>query len=321
MLYNFCTLFDKNYAFRGLALHDSIVRYCPDFQLYILCLDAETYDLLKKLALKNTILIKLSDIEDTQLLAAKANRSRGEYCWTLGSVFTNYLLKNQPELTDLAYLDSDIYFYSSPQPIYDELGSDSVLIIRHNYEERLKYLEKSGIYNVALIIFKNNEIGQAVLAQWSQACLKWCYNRHEEGKFGDQMYLDTWPQDFAGIHVLKHPGANVAPWNANRYHIRENNGQILIDNQPLIFYHTHTLRIIAPQKYELHSSFYRLNPIIEKIIYRPYTTKLDQVIAQVKIVDAKFNYGYRSPEGLLDKFKQILKRLAVALYFSHKKYE
>lgn len=322
MTYNFCTLFDKNYLYRGLALHDSILKYCPDFKLWVLCLDMESYDLLSKLDLKNTSLIKLSEIEDEKLLKAKVNRNHGEYCWTLGSVFTNYVLKNNPTLSDIAYLDSDIYFYSAPQALYDELGNDSVLIIRHNYEKNLKYLEaRSGIYNVALVVFKNDAAGLAVLSSWSADCLNWCYNRYEKGKFGDQMYLDTWPRDFKGICVSKNIGADLAPWNINSYAVSENNGQILINKTPLVFYHTHTLKIIAPEKFELYSSFYRISPETEKLIYGPYLDNISRLINKVKLADPAFNYGYRSPESLKDKIKQGIKRLIVWLYFSHKKYD
>ena len=322
MTYNFCTLFDKNYLYRGLALYDSIVKYCPDFYLYILCVDEETFDALGKLSLKNTKLIPLKDVEYPRLLEAKKNRTRQEYAWTLGSVFTNYVIKNNPALSDIAYLDSDIYFYSSPQPLYDELGADSVLIIKHNYEKNLKYLEaRSGIYNVALVIFKNNEAGNKVLTEWSDNCVAWCFNKYEEGRFGDQMYLDKWPETYAGICVSKNDGADVAPWNMNSYKVSSNDKNVLIDGKPLIFYHTHTLKIISPDKYELYSSFYKFDSVTEKLIYGPYTDNLNQVINRVKEVDSSFNFGYRLPENFKDKIKQRIKRLLVWLYYSHKKYE
>lgn len=322
MTYNFCTLFDKNYAFRGLALYDSIIKYCPNFKLWILCLDLECYDILEKMSLKNTVLVKLSDVEDEKLLEAKANRNHGEYCWTLGSVFTNFVIKNNSELDHITYLDSDIYFYSSPQVLYEEMANDSVLIIKHNYERKLKYLEaRSGIYNVALVIFKNNKDGLAILENWSNNCLRWCYNRYEDGKFGDQMYLDVWPQNFKGVCVSKNIGADLAPWNVGKYKISVSNGKIFVDEIPLVFYHTHTLKILASDKFELYSSFYSISPVIEKIIYEPYTKNITNFINQVKLVDRGFNYGYKLPETFKDKIKQRIKRLIVLIYFSHKKYD
>lgn len=322
MNYSFCTLFDKNYLFQGLALYRSLVTHCPKFTLYILCLDRETFDILEKLALENVCLMALKDIEGPDLLMAKQNRSHGEYCWTLGSVYTHHLLKNNSAIKMIAYLDSDLYFYSSPQPIYDEMGKNSVLIMRHNYEKSLKYLEKkSGIYNVAMTIFKNDELGLAILEKWSQACLKWCYNRLENGKFGDQMYLDNWPDKYAGVWILQNPAADVAPWNINQYKIISDNGRIFIGERPLIFYHMHTLKILSPKTFQLHSSFYKIKPALEHLIYTPYTTELTDIITQIKKIAPDFKFGFSLGEDLRAKLKQKFKRFLVAIYFSHKKYD
>ena len=320
MTHNFCTLFDKNYLYRGLALHSSLLEHCPDFFLFILCLDDETQATLSRLNLKNVRLVSSRDIESPELLAARQNRTRQEYAWTLGSFFTNYVLENNAGLPSITYLDSDIYFYSSPQALFDELGEDSVLIIRHNYEERLRYLEHSGLYNVALVIFKNDGRGSAVLKKWRDDVLAWCYNRHEDGKFGDQMYLDKWTSDWTGVCVSQHPGADLAPWNLNRYRITAENGKILVDGRPLVFYHTHTLKMIAPDRFELYSSFYRLPEAAVRLIYDPYTDCLRRAVAVVRAVDPNFQHGYRAPESFRDKLRQRLKRLLVTLYFSHKRY-
>lgn len=321
MTYNFCTLFDKNYAYQGIALYNSLASNCSDWQIFILCLDDEVYDLLSKLNLDKAHLIKLADIEDQKLLEAKANRSRGEYCWTLASVFTYYLLKNNQDLENIAYLDSDIYFYSSPEPIYKELGDDSVLIIKHNYPNKLKYLEKNGIYNVAMLIFKNNQDSLTCLEWWKDEVLKWCYNRCEDGKFGDQAYLDDWTTRFKGIHVLSHLGADVAPWNLDQYKVCKEQGVTKINNQDLIFYHFHTFKLIAENKFQLHSSFYSFNKKVEDLIYSPYTQEIKLILEKVKDTDNSFNYGYRKGESLIDIIKQQIKRLIVLIYFSHKKYD
>lgn len=320
MKYNFCTLFDKNYVFQGLALYESLEKYCPDFQIFILCLDDETYNLLVKLKLSHSKLVKLSEIESRELLEAKANRSRGEYCWTLASVFTYFLLKNKPELDDIAYLDSDIYFYSSPGPIYQELGDKSILIIKHNYPEKLRYLEKNGVYNVAMVIFKNNAAGLACLEWWQAEVIKWCYNRCEDGKFGDQAYLDDWTTRFQGVHVLSHPGGNVAPWNLNNYKVDYINQSIKINQKNLIFYHFHTFKILEKNKFQKYSSFYSFNKKTESLIYNLYIENIKKNILKVNQVDPFFNGGYRSGEKLISIIKQKIKKLLVNINFLYQKY-
>ena len=48
--------------------------------------------------------------------------------------------------------------------------------------------------------------------------MEWCFNRFEEGKFGDQKYLDKWPELFDDkVHILSNKELLLAPWNATRF--------------------------------------------------------------------------------------------------------
>lgn len=110
MEYHFCTLFDKNYLYKGLALYSSLERYCPNFSLWILCMDKTTYKILKKLQLKQVTLISLKEFEDKKLLSVKNSRTLGEYCWTCTSSLILYLFKRYKKLDIIAYLDADLFF-------------------------------------------------------------------------------------------------------------------------------------------------------------------------------------------------------------------
>ena len=85
MQYNFCALFDKNYLYMGLTLYSSIVKFCPNFKLWILCMDDKSFEVIEKMKLKNVELIKLKTIEDEKLLTTKDSRSKAEYAWTCKS--------------------------------------------------------------------------------------------------------------------------------------------------------------------------------------------------------------------------------------------
>lgn len=320
MVYTFCTLFDKNYLYRGLALHESLQRHAGNFVLYILCLDSETLATLSALALPSVVLVPLHEVESEDVLRAKSNRSMVEYYWTLASVCTEYVARTSKDSESVAYIDSDIYFFSSPAPLYIEMGEDSVLIVKHNYPPRFQYLTgRSGIYNVGVVIFKRDAIGLNCLQDWRSQCIEWCYSRHEEGKFGDQMYLDSWVAQYKKVHVLQHLGGGVAPWNIGQYQISHTDNRVLIGpSQQLIFYHFHTLKILSHNQFVLHSSFYVVSSEAKRFIYGPYIQTLKQQIKKVQLVNPQFSFGLGEQYSSFEKWKGFLKRVAIHILFFYK---
>lgn len=243
----FCTYFDSHYLLRGLILYRSLQQHVPAFTLWALCLDEVAFDALTRLSWPGLQPIRLADFEsgDYELATAKNNRSRIEYYFTCTSSLPLYILRQQPQIEIITYLDADLRFYAQLTPIYEELGDNSVLIVSHRFPPELQERNQYGIYNVGWLTFRNDAIGHACLGWWRERCLEWCYDRVENGKFADQKYLDDWPKRFAGVCVLQHPGAGLAPWNWMNYSLQLINGQLIVDRQPLIFYHFHGLRVFS----------------------------------------------------------------------------
>ena len=111
---HYCTLFDRNYLARGLALHRSLVRHGGEFRLHVLCLDDGTIQALSALALPGVELISIRALEkwDRELSAVRAGRTPPEFYFTCKPVLLGYLLERHPEAERLSYLDSDLYFFS-----------------------------------------------------------------------------------------------------------------------------------------------------------------------------------------------------------------
>ncbi len=292
MPYNFCTLFDRNYATRGLALYASLMQHAGDFTLWILCMDDQVFQALTKLQLPKTQLVRLADLEDDELRQVKTTRSPVEYCWTLTPSLPLYILTQHPELEHITYLDADTYFFSSPQPIYDEWVGKSILIVSHNYAPRYVYkIPESGIYNVEFLIFRNDANGLACLRWWRERCNEWCYFRLEDGKLGDQMYLNDWTTRFSGVQVLQHLGGGVAPWNIERFHFSQREGQVKIDQLPVIFYHYHALRWYGGRHYDPALGYWYLPSRVRHFIYKPYIRALSTSYRQLQTVDATIPAG------------------------------
>ncbi len=288
----FCTLFDKNYLTRGLALYTSLEKHSPNFKLFVLCMDEVTFDFLTKLKKANITPIRLSDFEDKELLAVKSTRNAGEYCWTCTPSLPLFIFKKYPKISEITYLDSDLFFFSSPEPIFDELGSKSIGIIPHNFSKPLleKYptIQKtSGIYNVGLLVFKNNKEGLECLNWWRDRCLEWCYADYKDGKMGDQLYLNDWPERFSSVCVIKNPGADLAGWNLDNYKLTFKNGSILVDNKPLIFYHFHMVDIYKDGTFDIR--FYNLSEEVILNIYLPFINAVKEEFPK----DFEFGYAHK----------------------------
>ena len=218
MKYNFCTLFDSYYLTRGLTLYNSLEATCEDFHLYIFTFDNECYNVLQRLNLKNATIIHQNDFENEDLLRVKQTRTIAEYLWTCGASTIWYSIEKF-NLGHCTYLDADMMFFSSPAPIFAVIGNHSVGITPHNFSPKFKSSEVYGKYCVQFVYFKNDENGLQVLNWWRNSCIEWCYAKLEDGKYGDQKYLDYFMEKFSGVYEITHSGAGLAPWNIANFHL------------------------------------------------------------------------------------------------------
>lgn len=134
-----------------------------------------------------------------------------------------------------------------------------------------------------------------VLNWWRNACLEWCYNRFEEGRFGDQKYLDDWPVRFEGVHVLKHLGGGVAPWNMQQYLFKRENGiltgEVLNTGEKfeVIFFHFHSLMFVSPD-YFSPRPYYKRNDSVIILLFNPYTKAIKRIREQYPSVKKAERY-------------------------------
>ncbi len=287
-MYYFCTYFDHRYLPRGLALYHSLRRHCPSFRLWVLCMDRVCYNVLSRLGLSNIHLITLEDLEkdDEELLNAKQNRSTIEYYFTCTPSLPLFVLHNYPEVDVINYLDADLFFFADPGPLFDEIADRSIAIIPHRFPEGLRDKERFGIYNVGWLSFRRDEHAFACLRWWRERCLEWCYDRCEGGRYADQKYLDHLPRLFRGVVVLRHKGANLAPYNIANYKIREDEGRVWVEEQPLIFYHYHGFNRIWGWLYDPNLAEFKAKPsgIVKRSIYLPYIQTLVDLARQVSLL-------------------------------------
>lgn len=276
----FCTYFDSRYLSRGLALYRSLLRHAGDFELWILCFDQLVHDALLALQLSQVRLVSLDEFErgDEELLATKGTRSSVEYLFTCTPSWPLYVLARNEHIDVLGYLDADLYFFSSPESVYEELEGGSLLITAHDFPTDLTWHEQYGRFNVGLMLFRRDECALAALSWWRERCLDWCYDRVEDGRFADQKYLDQWPALFSGTRVMSKPSGAIAPWNWMNYEISWTRDHILVNGEGLVTFHFQSVSVHYRRVYTTTLSEYRRMPgRLRRHIYGPYIRELAQM--------------------------------------------
>ena len=262
---HFVTLFDGFFLPQGLALHASLQRHAGSYTLWILCVDEQAYSVLTRLRLPNVRLFCAKDLETPELLAVKPTRTRGEYCWTLTPFAPRFVFEADDDVQRVTYLDADLWFRRNPAPIFRELEASGkkVLITEHAYAPEHDRAAESGRFCVQFLTVTRDG-GEIVRKWWEERCIEWCYARAEDGKYGDQKYLDDWPERFGErVHVLADKELALAPWNATRFPYGNS-----------VFYHFHGLRIISARHVGLGLGRYVVPAPVMQNIYRPYLREL-----------------------------------------------
>ena len=107
---------------------------------------------------------------------------------------------------------------------------------------------------------------------WQDRVIEWCYARFENGKFGDQKYLDDWPERFPDtVHVLVDEAATQAPWNAARF-----------EPAAARVFHFHELRTMGRGRVRL--GHYRIPKATLETIYDPYLLDLSGAIDRLRLI-------------------------------------
>ena len=290
---HYVTLFDSLFLPQGLALQSSLERHAVPYSLWILCMDGAAYEVLSQLRLRNVRLVRLAEVETAELLRVKGERSTGEYCWTVTPFTPRFVFGADATVHRVTYLDADLWFRAAPAPIFREFehSGKQVLITDHAYAPEHDQTATHGRYCVQFITFTRNG-GEPVRQWWQERCVEWCFARPENGKFGDQKYLDDWPERFSNqVHVLRHAEWTRAPWNVTESPYEQ-----------ALFFHFHGLRLLTHDKVNLGG--YPLSPELIDHVYAPYLACLARAVGALRSVG--FEPRLQQHNGMLLTLKRLL---------------
>jgi hypothetical protein len=275
----YCTYFDHNYLSRAVLAIQSLRRFDAETPIYVLALSEPCEKILRELALHRVEIIPMATLEAAypELAGIKPTRTLIEYYFTLSPFLPHYLFAHT-NADRISYIDGDLYFFTSPRPVLDSLGSASVAITPHRFSFEFRNHEIYGHFNVAWITYRRCPEGLDCLNAYKADCTAWCYDRVEDGRFGDQKYLDTWPSQYPSLKVIEHKGFNLANWNIHNYIIRTKNDAVMIDDDPLVFFHFASTQMDPDGKAHILVSHRggRSKAMLFEHVVEPYTRKLEE---------------------------------------------
>ncbi|MDC0479160.1 hypothetical protein OAN35_03020 [Flavobacteriaceae bacterium] len=271
---SFCTFFDSNYYAHGLTMIHSLLKVDRQAVIYVVAMDNNCYNSLNEISNTRIKVFSIKGIEDhyPNLKITKSIRTKVEYYYSAKGFICHYILSKSDDIKSITYLDSDLFFFSNPKPIFDELNGASIGITKHNFHWLCLHQKKYGLFNAGWITFKKDLKGIKCLEDWMNDCVNWCYGYLEGEKYADQKYLNAWPKKYSGVRIINTKGANVALWNIKNYKISIKETNIFINKSPLIFYHFASLKQLDKNIFStsLSSVLVSCKGLLRDKIYIPY---------------------------------------------------
>jgi|CZKZ01.1.fsa_nt_gi hypothetical protein len=243
------TICSTNFMAKALALRESYLSYHPESDFYILIVDRK-HDRFENLAPDIRVLwVEDLGIENFSHYAMKFDIL--ELNTNVKAVLLAMLLAHY---NAVLYLDPDIYFYGSLEPVFRELSSHAIVVTPHSLTPILDGKKPSdsefirfGTFNLGFVGVSKCDEAFRFLDWWSQRCLQRGFYEPQLGLSTDQKWIDLAPSFFAGLKILRDPGLNVAFWNLHERTISKRGGTWQVNGDfPLRFFHFSSFTTNSP---------------------------------------------------------------------------
>ena len=255
----FATIVSPNYLAYARVLGDSIAQHAPQAQFRVLVVnrpDPQVRAAVAEAGVQATFATELG-IPDFERLAYKYDLV--ELNTALKPSFLKSLFAQG--FDRVVYLDPDICLYQPPSPVDDALEQAEIVLIPHALAPVMDGLRPSdidflrtGTFNLGFVALRKGSDSSALLDWWESRCLAQGFNDPGYGTFVDQKWMDLAPCYFKSVHILKHPGCNVAYWNLHERTVQAGPKGYEVSGSPLVFFHFSGVDPSAPQLLSRHQN-------------------------------------------------------------------
>lgn len=225
-----CTIISPNYLPFARTLARSYRAHHPTHQFFVLIV-ASTTDPTPFLSPDyQTVLVRDLPLENLRREAMK---------FDLLELNTNVkptllkLLFDRHNLETLTYLDPDIFVYSPLTPVFEALAAGATTVLTPHIttpitDDKLPSEQDhlyNGTYNLGFIALRRSPEAFDLLSWWERRCLDNGFSEGRTGLFVDQKWINLAPGLFPNVHILRHPGCNMAYWNLHERRITEDSAR------------------------------------------------------------------------------------------------
>ena len=288
------TYADGAYLPRLKALHASLKRHAGPFRLHVLAWDGTVFEWALK-ELGEAYVTHIDDFLEGHIdmrvdCLPGPPRTRVEHMWSCGPRFICDVMEETGE--PAVYIDADCYLFSSPEPMFAEIGGAPAGFVGHNFARAADNLPGPklethgifGLYNVGVLAFSDRRIVET----WARLTYNWCRDRVEaivsdfgdvpiqdrRLRYGDQKYLEDIVREFRGVHVVQNRAAFAGPWNVHTQPISVKDGAIYFGEKPLGIFHFSGLKEL-PEGHSVNTRpEYQLTEQQAEALYAPYWAAL-----------------------------------------------
>ena len=235
------TIVAKNYLAQASILERSFLKFHPEAEFFTLLIDGNA-ESKESISSQGTILIP----SDLDIAAETLERMATIYdVMEFATALKPKALELVLQLTgkNVAYIDPDIEIFKTLDVVVEGLETHPIVLTPHNIfplprdgmetsEQAIRY---SGIFNLGFVAVSSKAL--PFLNWWHVRLVTDAVVDFESSLFTDQRWIDFVPALF-DVKVLKNPGLNVAYWNIHERELsRNSDGEILVNGEPLFFYH------------------------------------------------------------------------------------
>jgi hypothetical protein len=261
------TVITKNYLAYARTLAETLIEHNPEAKLYVLLADRlENYFQPENEPFE---LIHLEDLPDQEAIKQMCfYYTPLELCCALRGLLHEYIIEHT-SAESWIFLDCDIMVCGSLEGIFDELSETSILFTPHcsvplpleSAEHEMSVL-MHGLSNAGFLGLRRTEQTRQFLNWWKGRLQYYCFLDSAigdpRGLSVDQLWLNLALLYFPDFKFLKHPGANIGHWNfyERKFEI-DSQGNIVVNQQPLLFLHFSGWDINNPDVVSRHSPLYQ----------------------------------------------------------------